>query len=261
MRAYRLPGVHPESAAVAELFDRGCLGIVELSHEDGGGLLAYFDAEVALSVPGVWEDVPDVDHLAAYREGLQPVRVGRLVIAPSHRQVNLADGELVVWLDPGSAFGTGHHETTRLALSALTRLDLRELSVLDLGSGSGLLAIVADRLGAESAYGVDLDPLTLPVARANAARNSSRARFALGSLAAPGMPGRFDVIVANLYAELHMELMPLYAERLTSGGIALLTGILSAREHLVTLAAPAGLQLVRRETDGEWSLLEYRREG
>lgn len=246
---------------VAELFERGCLGIVELPAEDGGGLLAYFDAEVELAAAGAWEDVPDVDHLAAYREGLQPVRVGRLVVAPSHREVVLTDGETVVWLDPGSAFGTGHHETTRLALSALTRLELGSRTVLDLGAGSGLLAIAADRLGAESVYGVDVDPLTLPVARANAARNGSRARFALGSLAAPGLPSRFDVIVANLYAELHVQLMPAYADRLVPGGVALLTGILSERERLVTRAAPEGLGLTSREVDGEWSLLAYRREG
>lgn len=261
MKAFRLPGASPDSAAAGVLWDSGCLGIVEVPAATGGSgaLVAYFAAEVDLDLPGAWEDVPDVDHLAAYRESLAPVRVGRLVVAPSHREVPARDGDVIVWLDPGSAFGTGHHETTRMALAALERLPLAGRSVLDVGSGSGLLAIAADRLGAESALGVDVDAATLPVARANAARNSSRARFSLGSVGAAGLPERFDVIVANLYAELHAELLPEYARRLVPGGVALLTGILAEREGTVTSSAPAGLVPSGRERDGEWLLLAYRR--
>lgn len=261
MKAFRLPGENPDSAAAGVLWDSGCLGVVEVPETAGrsGALVAYFAEEIDLGLPGAWEDVPDVDHLAAYRESLAPVRVGRLVVAPSHREVPARDGDLIVWLDPGSAFGTGHHETTRLALAALERLSLAGRSVLDVGSGSGLLAIAADRLGAESALGVDVDPATLPVARANAARNSSRARFALGSLGATGLPERFDVIVANLYAELHAELLSEYARRLVPGGVALLTGVLVEREGIVTASVPAELAPCGRERDGDWLLLAYRR--
>src|SRR5690606_15393732 len=127
------------------------------------------------------EAVPERDYVAEYQEGLEPVRVGRLVVAPSHRKVEAADADVIIWLDPGSAFGTGHHETTRLALDALGRLDLLGRSVLDVGSGTGLLTIAADVLGAASAYGVDVDAATIPVARENARRNLSRAKFAVGS--------------------------------------------------------------------------------
>jgi len=255
LKAYRIPVASPEAPVVAHLWDSGCLGIVE----EDGALVAYFASEVEVPAGGRWEDVPEVDHVAAYHAGLDAVRVGSLVVAPSHRQVVVSDGDLVVWLDPGSAFGTGHHETTRMALSALERLDLVGKSVLDVGSGSGLLAIAADRLGAEAAYGVDVDPLTPPVARANARRNRSRARFALGSLDAPGLPSRFDVVVANLYAELHADLMAEYWKRLTRGGRLILTGILTRLEATVSAAAPS--EPLFREEDGEWLLLEYQRLG
>lgn len=260
MKTFRLPATSPDSAAASVLWDSGCLGLVEAAGADGSmsDLVAYFDDEIVLDLPGYWEDVPDVDYLAAYREGLMPVRVGKLVVAPSHREVAAQDGDVIVWLDPGSAFGTGHHETTRMALAALEATSLRGLSVLDVGSGSGLLAIAADRLGAEAVYGVDVDPLTLPVARENAERNRSRARFSLGSLEAPGLPMRFDLVVANLYAELHAELLGEYVRLLMPGGQLLLTGILAERQGLVLAAVPAGLEHVRTERDGEWVLLGFR---
>src|SRR5690606_22729935 len=120
----------------------------------------------------------------------------------------------------------------------------------------GVLAIAADLLGALRAIGVDVDPLTLPVARENATRNRSRARFALGSIDAPGVPGTVDVVVANLYAELHASLMPAYVARLGSGGSIVLTGILTSLRDVVLDAVPASLQVAREERDGEWLMLE-----
>jgi len=170
--------------------------------------------------------------------------------------VEATDGHAIIWLDPGSAFGTGHHETTRMALTALGRLDLLGRTVLDMGSGTGLLAIAADVLGSAAAYGVDVDAATIPVARENARRNLSGARFAEGSVDLPTLPGRFDVVVANLYAELHAELMPLYVRRLLPGGKLLLTGILTRLAHVVQDAVPSELTLDDELRDGEWSLLE-----
>lgn len=282
MKTFRLRGVTGESAEVARLWELGCQGVHEGVDERGEPVVvAYFAAEVDTGIPGEWEDLPDVDYLAEYRAGLEAVRAGSLVVAPGHRAVELADGDTVVWLDPGSAFGTGHHETTFMALEALAREDVAGRSVLDVGSGSGLLAIAADALGADAAYGVDVDPAAVDVARANAIRNRSRARFAVGTLRVPGggrvvanpeasdglgdsgsfgpargLPGRFDVLVANLYAELHVALMPAYAAALLPHGRAHLTGILTRLAHGVKEAAAAGGLAVKEEREaGEWTLL------
>lgn len=261
MKTFQLEGVDGESVEAARLWDLGCLGLVE-QMEDGkvSGILAYFDEEVETDLPGTWEDVIDVDDLAEYRAGLKPVRVGSLIIAPGHAEVEATDGDIIIWLDPGSAFGTGHHETTRMALAALEREDLRGKSVVDVGSGSGVLTVAADKLGAESVIGVDVDGATLRVARENAERNRSQARFALGTLGSPGLPSRYDVIVANLYAELHAELMPDYAESLLPGGRAYLTGILNSLRATVLDAVPRGLSVTAEHVDGEWTLFELRRE-
>ncbi|NLG07891.1 MAG: 50S ribosomal protein L11 methyltransferase [Deinococcales bacterium] len=252
MKAFRVQGVGGESPEAAQLWELGCLGLVE----EEGAIVAYFDSERELPLEGAWETLPERDYVAEYQAGLGPVRVGRLVVAPSHRAVEVTDGDVVVWLDPGSAFGTGHHETTRMALASLTRLDLSGRTVLDVGAGTGLLAIAAERLGAWRAYGVDVDAATVPVARENARRNLSSARFALGSLDLPTLPGRFDVVVANLYAELHAQLLPAYAARLLPGGRLAVTGILTRLKGLVLDAVPAQLEVVHGEEDGEWTLLE-----
>ena len=245
----------PESPAVARLFDLGSVGVAEETGPHGPETVAYFADERELGLIGRWEDVADVDHVAAYRAGLKPVRVGPLVIAPSHRRASLAVGEHVVWCDPGTAFGTGHHETTRLALAALADLDLVGRSVLDVGTGSGILTIAADRLGARLALGVDIDAEAVRVARANAALNRSRVRFLVGSVDHHDLPTRFDVVVANLYAELHVALMAAYAGRLNRGGRLLLTGVLTRLEGLVRDALP-GAWPVRVRRRGEWALLE-----
>ncbi len=261
MNVYRIEGLTGEAVELAALWDLGCLGVQEEEGPGGLALLAYFEEKRALPVPGEWLELPDVDYVARYQAGLGPVRFGRLVVAPSHSRVELVAGELALWLDPGSAFGTGHHETTAMALKALTRLDLAGKSVLDLGAGSGLLAIAADRLGAEQAYGVDNDVATIGVARENAARNSSRARFAPGTLDTPGLPGHFDVVVANLYAELHRSLFPTYVSRVVAGGRLILSGILAQRRQLVEEAAPPSAELVGEDRAGDWLLLEYEVEG
>ncbi len=283
MKVFRIGGLTGESPEAARLWDLGCLGIHEVDTGTGETeLIAYFDEQVDTGLPGTWEDVEDFDYLAAYRAGLEPVRAGRLVVAPGHANVTLTDGDSVVWLDPGTAFGTGHHETTGMALEALARADLAGKSVLDVGSGSGLLAIAADALGAQAAFGIDVDPATVAVARENARRNRSRARFAVGTLPwrgptghlvnpeasdglgqagvfepASGLPGAFDVVIANLYAELHVALAPGYADVLLPGGAAYLTGILTRLAPSVAAAAEgAGLSVTASFERGEWTLLE-----
>jgi ribosomal protein L11 methyltransferase len=255
--AHRYAGAvaEAEGALGAELWDRGATALAI----DGDDLVAYFDAVRALPPGGSWETVDEVDHVAAYFAGLEPVDVPPLMVAPTHRSVLLEPGRKVVWLDPGMAFGTGHHESTRLALAALGARDLFGARVLDVGSGSGLLAIAADALGARDAVGIDDDAAAIAVADCNARLNRSRARFVRGDVRADMPDGPFDVIVANLYAELHVELMPSYAAALVPGGTLLLSGIQAAKRDAVTAAVRPPLRVADRVAEGEWWLVRAER--
>lgn len=249
--AFRMPGTleHPDTG---RLWDYGATGVLE----DGDSVVAYFDAPVNLPFDGAWEEVDSRDWVAEYHQTLTPIPIGRLLVAPTHHTVTLSAGQRPLWLDPGMAFGSGHHETTYLALAGLERLDLRGKRVLDVGSGSGILAIAADLLGAAEAEGLDIDPETVPVAAANARLNLSRAHFSASTLSAAIPPA--DVLVANLFAELHAELAADYVRALKPGGVLLATGILETRRDVAYEALARGFGEVETEQKGEWLLLRAR---
>jgi len=249
---YRLKGTAAElDPLIPDLFDRGARGLEERE----GEVLAYFPAPLDLPFGGVWEELPDEDWLSAWRRDLKPVRAGPfLVLAPWHPK---EEEGIPLTIEPGMAFGTGHHETTRLALAALARHLRPGDKVLDLGTGSGILAIAAAKLGGE-ALGVDIDETVLPQAEENVRRNGVGVRFLLGSLEEALPYGPFDLLVANLFAELHRELAPLYPKALAPGGRLLLTGILAEKATLVKEAmAREGFSHLEEEREGEWVLLAY----
>ncbi len=239
-----------EGADTARLWEYGPSGVLE----DGDTVVAFFDAPLDLPLTGAWEDADTKDWIADYHRTLQPVTFTQLVVAPTHHTVTLSAGQRPLWLDPGMAFGSGHHETTHLALEALEGLELQNKRVLDVGSGSGILAIAADLLGAADAEGLDIDPDTVPVARANAALNCSRARFSVGVLE-PG-PAPADVLVANLYAELHAELASAYRAALKPGGVLLTTGILNERGAVAHDALSQAFGALETRAAGEWLLFK-----
>ncbi|GLV49041.1 ribosomal protein L11 methyltransferase [Thermus sp. LT1-2-5] len=254
MWVYRLKGTPWElDAILPELFDRGARGLWERE----GEVLAYFPAPLDLPYGGVWEEAPDEDWLEAWRRDLKPALAPPFVVlAPWHAWEG---GEIPLVIEPGMAFGTGHHETTRLALMALARHLAPGERVLDLGTGSGILAIAAAKLGAE-AVGVDIDPSVLPQAEENARLNGVFARFLEGSLEEALPLGPFDLLVANLFAELHQAFAPRYGEALAPGGRLLLTGILKEKAPLVREALrDAGFFPLEEAEEGEWVLLAYRR--
>ncbi len=250
--AFRTTG-SAEDPALGLLWAAGCSGILEAD----GEIVAYFDAPVALPLDGSWEPADATDWVAEYHRTLTPLTLGRLVVAPTHRLVTLAAGQRALWLDPGMAFGSGHHETTYLALAALEQTDLRGKRVLDVGAGSGILAIAADLLGAADAEGVDIDAETLVVAQQNALLNLSRAHFSVGTLTPETAPA--DVVVANLFAELHAELAGAYRQALKPGGLLLATGILAKRGVVAHAALTASFGGVQTEQKGEWLLMRARR--
>ncbi len=247
MWVYRLKGSFGElDPILPELFDRGARGL----EERAGEVWAYFPEPLDLPFGGEWLELPDEDWLSAWRRDLRPVRAGPFVIlAPWH---TWEGPEEKLWIEPSMAFGTGHHESTRLILKALPRYLRPRMRVLDLGTGSGILAIAAARLGGK-ALGVDIDPTVIPLAQANALKNGVEVGFRVGSLEEALPEGPFDLLLANLYAELHQALAPRYREALAPSGVALLSGILTERKEGVREALEeAGFRVLAEEAEGEW---------
>ena len=244
--------VETDDPRFVHLWEAGCCGL----QQDGPDVLATFPEVVNVPVEGTWEDADSTDYVGRYQADLSPVAVGPLVVAPTHRHTTLEAYQRVVWLDPGLAFGSGHHATTRMALAALVDADPWDREVLDVGTGSGVLAIAAAVLGASHVVGVDIDPQAVEVARVNAERNKVRGDWRVGSIDA--VEGRhFDTVVANLYAELHAELAQDYVRVMRPGSVLIVTGILDQREDLVKRALGSHLRLLGRQQDDEWVCLQW----
>lgn len=206
--------------------------------------------------------VDEADWASAWKAHFPVLRVGRnLVIRPTWRRHRRNAGDVVLALDPGMAFGTGLHPTTRLCLAAIERLAdegrLGGARVLDVGCGSGILAIAAVKLGAATATGLDTDPIAVEATEANAGRNrvARRIRARHGSL--PSGEAPFDVVLANLIAGLLVPLAAPLQDELRPGGRLLASGIFVDREQEVLEAfEAAGLRLVHRTIEGDWVALD-----
>lgn len=205
--------------------------------------------------PTAWAD--------EWKRFFHTLHVGRLVVRPSWEHEPLQAGELLIDLDPGAAFGTGQHETTRLCLGALDAHLPPGSEVIDLGTGSGILAIAAARLGAASVRAVDIDAEAVQVARENVARNgvSDVVTLAAGSLG-PTWPwpepatGSADCVVANISSAAVVALLPACVEALRSGGLWIGSGFLvTATPGVEAAAQAAGLRVIATTTDGEWCCL------
>lgn len=211
--------------------------------------------------------VHEADWAEAWKAHFPVLRIGRrIVIRPTWREHVPAPDDVVLDLDPGMAFGTGLHPTTRLCLAALEgaadrgRLDAAR--VLDVGCGSGILAIAAARFGAAHVVGVDTDPIAIEATRANADRNgvADRVTARLGSV--PSDEPASDVLLANLIASLLAALATSLAAELRTGGMLLASGIFVDREDEVRNAfAAAGLDVVERRVEGDWIALDAIRVG
>lgn len=212
--------------------------------------------------------VDEADWASAWKAHFPVLRIGRrLVIRPTWRHHRAGPDEVVVALDPGMAFGTGLHPTTRLCLRALEDLAAADVlgsasRVLDLGSGSGILAIAAAKLGARRVLALDVDPIAVEATAANARRNRLARRIEARRGSLPSGAAPFDVVLANLVASILVELAPSLAAELVPDGRLVASGIVEARVAEVESAfGAAGLAVVERLEEGDWVALLAQRGG
>lgn len=193
------------------------------------------------------------DGLEAWKAHFEPIRIGPFCVRPSWATARAGGIELV--LDPGVAFGTGLHPTTRQCLDAVGALELARRSVLDVGTGSGILAVAAAKRGAARVVAVDTDPLAVRAAMENARRNGARIEAREGSAA--DVAGSFDVVLANLVADVLVAIAADLRARLLEGGTLVCAGILEGEEGRVAAALrAAGLVVVGRDRRDDWVRLD-----
>ena len=246
-KGWRLISYHPQAPDEAELSAR----------------LAVAAAAAGIAAPApVVEIVPPTDWVAEYQRNVGPLRVARFFIHPSHFTGAVPDRALGIRLDAGLAFGTGEHESTRGCLMALDGLAPRSIArALDMGCGSGILAIAIARLWRAGVVACDNDPAAVRLCADNAGENGVAALieavesdgFTAPRVAA-GAP--YDLIVANILARPLIDMADALARHLAGDGAAVLSGILASQADEVAAAyTRAGLTVVDRLRIGEWSTL------
>jgi ribosomal protein L11 methyltransferase len=240
--------------------DRAVAQVAEaLGHLQAFGLRPIGEVRTRLVHEADWAD--------AWKAYFPVMRVGRrIVIRPTWRRHRRGPDDVVLALDPGMAFGTGLHPTTRLCLAGIESLADRGVvagaRVLDVGCGSGILAIAALKLGAASATGLDTDPIAIEATHTNARRNALARRIRIREGSVPSGEPAFDVVLANLIAGLLVPLAAALRAEMRPAGTLLASGIFVDREAEVSWAFEAvGLEIASRTTEGDWVALEAIRPG
>ncbi len=233
--------------------------------DNGGAVLAV---RVGLDAAGIAADVEarvvaQEDWAEAWKEHFQVERYGqRIVVVPSWREYTALPNDVVLTLDPGMAFGTGQHETTRMCLEAIERTVTAGTGVLDVGCGSGILSIAAAKLGAGMVRAVDVDPVCVRVSAENIALNSVSVEVQEGSLGAAwpfpdGPTGTFDVVVANIIARAIIDMADDLVGALRPDGRLIVSGVIGEREAEVLEALKKQeLHVESVRAMGEWRCIE-----
>lgn len=235
----------------------------------------YWRALTALCLSGTEgqievHEVPATDWGQAWKEHFKPLFVGRrLIITPSWEVGPLPKNRLLLRIDPGMSFGTGHHATTRMCLEALEPFmdewgERQGPRVLDMGTGTGILAIAAAMLGAQRVIALDTDPDAFEAAKKNLTLNKAAGCLKLlhGGIEALRPQMRFNLVLANLDAKTLSHLFDTLRFLLAPQGRLVVSGILvEAEEEIGSAARASGFQLLTRQSDGEWVCLTLAPEG
>lgn len=210
------------------------------------------------------------DWANSWKEHFKPARIGkRFVIKPTWEEYLPADGDIILELDPGMAFGTGTHPTTKMCLEWLEMITFREepfnrlpsrgaTSVLDVGTGSGILALAAARIGSNRITAIDIDPQAVAIALQNLELNGAGHAVQVSTTPLADIGDTFDVVLANILAEELIRLREQLVQRVAPGGCLILSGILTEREQFVMDGfVDTGLRFVGSSREAEWSCLCY----
>jgi ribosomal protein L11 methyltransferase len=209
--------------------------------------------------------LPDKDWGESWKKFFKPVKVtSRIVVKPPWRSIRLKRGQILIEITPGLAFGTGTHATTQLCIRTLAkRLRVKGVSVLDVGTGSGILAIIAAKLGASEVWGVDTDDLSVEIAGENVERNnvSHRVRIRLGTVG--DVRRTFDVVVANIDLRVLKKMRWPLLHRVKPGGYLVLSGLLAEEEQALRkrYLDTGQFQFKEIKKQGEWACLTLRKKG
>ena len=205
----------------------------------------------------------DIDWINNWKQYFHQFYIDDLLVIPSWEEVKPEDqGKMILHIDPGTAFGTGMHETTQLCIRQLKKFITPETELLDVGTGSGILAILSLMYGAKHAVGTDLDPCAVDAVADNMANNGiapEQFEMMIGNIindkAVQDQVGyeKYDIVVANILADVLVPLTPVIVNQLKEGGIYITSGIIDDKETVVTEAVKAaGLELLEVTYQGEW---------
>lgn len=203
------------------------------------------------------EKMHEEDWANNWKKYYKPTKIGeRIVVKPIWEEYEAKDDELILELDPGMAFGTGTHETTRMCIQALDKYVKEDSTVFDVGCGSGILAIAAAKLGAKKAVGVDLDPVAVESANENVGLNNlDNIEILYGNLVEV-IDGKADIVVANIIAEVICILTEDVKRVLNKDGYFITSGIIHDRVDMVTnKLKEVGFEVIEINKDGEWNCI------
>lgn len=213
-----------------------------------------------IEVVGVNEE----DWANSWKEYYKPLHIGeKIVIVPAWERYDKKEGEVIVTMDPGMAFGTGTHETTRLVIGLLEKYTKKDCSVLDVGTGSGILAICASKLGAGQCYAYDIDPVAVRVAKDNIESNACDNIVCEQSdllKSVEKIEGGYDLVTANIVADIILRMIPDVGQYMHENTILLASGIIAERaDDVVSGFEKNGFQIVERVLDNGWCALAVKK--
>lgn len=208
--------------------------------------------------------VDEEEWSTAWKKYYHPIKVGeRLTIVPKWEEYSESDGEIVVRMDPGMAFGTGTHETTRLVCGLIEKYLVPGQRVLDVGTGSGILSICASKLGAAECFACDIDPVAVRVARENAADNScENIRCEVSDLLmnVDLSRGKYDFAVANIVADIIIRMSDDIGDYLKTGAYLITSGIIDIyADEVIKALVAKGFTHIETRTESDWNAIVFQK--